>query len=197
MRLTKEDAELQRQNILEEAYKEFMAKGYAAAKIEEIAAQAGVSRSPVYYYFDNKQALFETVVEYHFENIEDKFHAIFEKQENFFDLVREQLQFVEAHDEDQGAGYIVKDITNTAGNSSKDRMKLHIQRVIQMDMDAVKRAIARGQLKQHINAENLVRIIFTFYYGLISTVEHNFYTRAGVKGLIDEFLTMIETVYSN
>lgn len=44
------------------AYKVFSDKGYAAAKLDEIAAAAGVSKGALYLYFDTKQDIFEAVV---------------------------------------------------------------------------------------------------------------------------------------
>ncbi|MGZ8347849.1 MAG: TetR/AcrR family transcriptional regulator [Allosphingosinicella sp.] len=40
----------------------FAEKGFAAARIEEIAARAGLSKGTLYLYFDSKEALFRAVV---------------------------------------------------------------------------------------------------------------------------------------
>lgn len=41
----------------------FAEKGFAATRIEDIAAHAGVSKGTVYLYFENKEALFKAAVE--------------------------------------------------------------------------------------------------------------------------------------
>ena len=41
----------------------FAEKGFAATRLEDIAARAGVSKGTVYLYFDNKEALFKAAVE--------------------------------------------------------------------------------------------------------------------------------------
>ncbi len=48
--------------IVEAARLEFVARGFAACKVEEIAARAGVSKGTVYLYFPTKEALFEAVM---------------------------------------------------------------------------------------------------------------------------------------
>jgi AcrR family transcriptional regulator len=48
--------------IVEAARLEFVARGFAASKVEEIAARAGVSKGTVYLYFPTKEALFEAVM---------------------------------------------------------------------------------------------------------------------------------------
>lgn len=41
----------------------FAEKGFAATRLEDVAAQAGVSKGTLYLYFDSKEALFKAVVE--------------------------------------------------------------------------------------------------------------------------------------
>lgn len=41
----------------------FVEKGFAATRLEDIATRAGISKGTIYLYFDNKEALFEAVIE--------------------------------------------------------------------------------------------------------------------------------------
>ncbi len=41
----------------------FVARGFAATRLEDVAARAGVSKGTLYLYFDSKQALFKAVIE--------------------------------------------------------------------------------------------------------------------------------------
>lgn len=43
----------------------FVARGYAATRLEEVAARAGVSKGTLYLYFDSKEELFKAVVREH------------------------------------------------------------------------------------------------------------------------------------
>ncbi len=47
--------------ILDAALTEFAARGFAATKLEDVAAAAGVSKGTLYLYFDSKTALFEAM----------------------------------------------------------------------------------------------------------------------------------------
>lgn len=51
-----------RAQILEAAIGVFTAKGYAAARIEDVAAEAGVAKGTIYLHFRDKQDLFEQLV---------------------------------------------------------------------------------------------------------------------------------------
>lgn len=52
-----------RQQILEGANHVFMSKGFDAASMGEIARVAGVSKGTLYVYFDDKEKLFEAIVQ--------------------------------------------------------------------------------------------------------------------------------------
>jgi AcrR family transcriptional regulator len=41
----------------------FVEKGFAATRLEDVAARAGVSKGTLYLYFDSKEALFKTVIQ--------------------------------------------------------------------------------------------------------------------------------------
>ena len=56
--------EQRREGIFDAAAAEFEARGYDGASINRIIEQAGISKGTLYYYFDDKEDLFSTVVEY-------------------------------------------------------------------------------------------------------------------------------------
>ena len=49
--------------LLAAALELFVDKGYAATRLEDVAARAGVAKGTLYLYFDSKEALFRAVVE--------------------------------------------------------------------------------------------------------------------------------------
>ena len=62
MRRTKTEAEITRQNLLDAALNVFSRKGYAATRLEDIAAEANVTRGAIYHHFGGKPELYETLV---------------------------------------------------------------------------------------------------------------------------------------
>ena len=64
------------QEIVAAAFEEFAAKGYAAARLEDVAARARVSKGLPYLYFKTKEELFKAVVRSvitaHFDVIREK-----------------------------------------------------------------------------------------------------------------------------
>jgi TetR/AcrR family transcriptional regulator len=55
------DAERTRARILDAALEEFAAKGFAGARVSEIAARAGVNQQLIAYYFDSKDGLYQEI----------------------------------------------------------------------------------------------------------------------------------------
>jgi TetR/AcrR family acrAB operon transcriptional repressor len=63
MRRTKEEAAQTRQALLDAALTVFSQEGYEAARLEDIAQTAGVTRGAIYHHFDNKAGLFAALIE--------------------------------------------------------------------------------------------------------------------------------------
>jgi AcrR family transcriptional regulator len=61
--------EVKRERILEAAAKKFVAHGYEGASMNQILAEAGISKGAAYYYFDDKADLYATAVQHYSENL--------------------------------------------------------------------------------------------------------------------------------
>ncbi len=57
MRRTKEEAERTRRQLLDAGVRVFGSKGYTAARLSDIASEAGVTRGAVYWHFESKKGL--------------------------------------------------------------------------------------------------------------------------------------------
>jgi TetR/AcrR family transcriptional regulator len=66
------DAERSRQRLIAAALEEFAAKGYAGARVKDIAARAGLNPQLITYYFGGKQGLYQALQE-HWEQLESGF----------------------------------------------------------------------------------------------------------------------------
>ena len=72
------DKELEtRDRILQAALKEFAAEGLAGARTDRITAAAGVNKAALFYYFGNKEKLYEAAVEKSAAQVRDKTLAVF------------------------------------------------------------------------------------------------------------------------
>jgi AcrR family transcriptional regulator len=51
-----------RMDILDAAFEEFVANGYAATRVEDIAARIGITKGAIYFHFETKEILFTEMI---------------------------------------------------------------------------------------------------------------------------------------
>jgi AcrR family transcriptional regulator len=68
-------AAARREAILDAALDEFSARGFAAARLDDMAARAGVAKGTIYLYFADKEALFEELVRFQLYPVLNTFEA--------------------------------------------------------------------------------------------------------------------------
>jgi len=96
-------SEDKRRRIIEAAISEFSEKGFVVANINVIAKNAGISIGSMYNYFDSKESLFLTIVDYGYAVLEGVISSIDLEKGNIYDkielLVRAAQQFSKSHPE--------------------------------------------------------------------------------------------------
>lgn len=79
----------------------FQKKGFAGARMQEIADEAGINKAMLHYCFKNKQSLFEAVFMKAFSQLAPQVNLIFSSNESIFDKIRQFTQsyitFVNEH----------------------------------------------------------------------------------------------------
>lgn len=89
-----------RSAIFSAALEAFASHGFEGASYNQIIEKAGISKGAMYYYFDDKEDLFATVVRHELEEILQQFHELPEvtSPEEFWqmlvDLIRQTQAFV-------------------------------------------------------------------------------------------------------
>ena len=77
--------------ILDAALAVFAQKGFAATKLDDIAAKAGITKGTIYLYFDSKQALFEALAR---QSVGAQIEQVTAQLANFPGTSAELLRFV-------------------------------------------------------------------------------------------------------
>lgn len=79
--------------ILDAAMKVFTRKGFAAARMEEIAKEAGINRALLHYYYRDKQTMFNLIFESRFKEFFKGLFVIFEADNvSLFDKIRRMVE---------------------------------------------------------------------------------------------------------
>lgn len=130
--------------LLEAATCLFVEKGYAATKVEEVAARANVSKGTLFLYYPSKEALLKAVVR---ENIAGRFAAWHDELRDFTgstpDLVRYAFSVWLDKIANTHAGGIYKLMTSECCNFP-ELASFYFEEVIQPGNALVRRILERG-----------------------------------------------------
>jgi TetR/AcrR family transcriptional regulator len=155
------------QELLAAALNQFVERGYAGTRLEDVAKSAGVSKGTLYLYFANKEELFKAVVR---ENISGQFpqwNARFEAYEgSTADLVRLFLtQWWETVGNSPISG-IVKLMMSEASNFP-DLAAFYEQEVIEPGSQLIQRILQRGVERGELRATDPVYGVYSLLAPMI------------------------------
>lgn len=80
---------VKRDQIMEGARRVFMDKGFDAASMNDVTREAGVSKGTIYVYFDNKEELFEALVEEERCKIFQNLYEVLDRDDNLRDVLED------------------------------------------------------------------------------------------------------------
>lgn len=86
-----------RERIINAATMEFALKGFENANINNIAKKADVSVGSLYKYFENKQDLFLTIINYSIANMEDMLNELLESDEDILLKVEHIIRTIQSY----------------------------------------------------------------------------------------------------
>jgi AcrR family transcriptional regulator len=133
------------------AYDVFSEKGFAAARLDDIAARAGVSKGALYLYFETKQDIFEAVVR---DAVAPNIGAIEQFALNFpgsFEqLIRMMVPRMAELAEKSNLGRVVKMVVGESGNFPEIARVWYddvVAKGIGLLTGVIERAQARGEVR--------------------------------------------------
>ena len=154
--------EARHQEIVDAGLTVFGERGFAAARLEDVAARAGVSKGTLYLYFPNKEELFKAVVrEAILPNLEMAERLLAGSQGPSFAVLETLLTLFAARILKTRAGAIPKLIIAEAGNFPDLARFYHeevIRRAFALLAAVLERGVARGEFRP-VDVDSTVRLI--------------------------------------
>jgi AcrR family transcriptional regulator len=146
-----------RDRILEAAHTVFLRKGTASSRTQEIAAEAGVNKALVHYYFGTKAALADAIFERALGTLMPRIFGILADpsrsiEEKVPAIVREQIDFHSARP--YFAGYLLSEL-----HAQPQRISRLIVRNGRVPLDVIRRQLreaAKAGTIRRISAEQFV-----------------------------------------
>lgn len=140
------------QELLEAAFHVFLDKGYAAARLDDIAMRAGVSKGTVYLYFDSKEAVFQEMVRRVADaQIERVSNLVDQHQGSFAVLIRQLARFASGFVQTEPLLHLPRLII---GESARfpELAKFYFETAISRGRGLLMRIIERGQASGEFRA---------------------------------------------
>ncbi len=150
------------QELLAAALQLFVERGYAATRLEDVAARAGVSKGTLYLYFDGKESLFKSVVRANMLPLLDEAEARVDRHEgSSAELLCELIRNWWEAASHTGLKGISKLMMAESGNFPELARFYHAEIIARSDATVVRvleRGMARGEFRR-IDAEAMKKVI--------------------------------------
>jgi AcrR family transcriptional regulator len=150
------------QEILAAALALFAERGFAAARLDDVALRAGVTKGTLYLYFPNKEELFQAVVRQALVPHIEWGESLLDKPDEPATLLLERLMRSWAELAQSPAGAIPKIIISEAGNFP-ELARFYREEVIDSGLELMRRVlrlgVERGEFRSPDDLDNTVRCI--------------------------------------
>ena len=144
--------------LLEAALALFVEKGFAATRVEEVAARAGVSKGTLFLYFPSKEALFKAVVhENAGRHLQDAFREVAEYGGSSAELLRDFIRRWWTQYGSTPAAGLTKLIMSEAANFP-ELAQYHQDEMVQPTYELVGRIVQRGIERKELRPVDLALI---------------------------------------
>jgi TetR/AcrR family acrAB operon transcriptional repressor len=201
VRRTKEEAALTRQSILRSSLAVFSTKGYAAARLEDVARLAGVTRGAVYWHFHGKPGLYQALLEAYSARAAQVVQAAIDEGGSIADVVRRLFaSLLTAVEEDRGLQAVLElglfkteDVAEL--RSVRRRQQEAADDLLHSLADVIRQAAARGEIRPETEADPTARALLALQNGLIQQwllSPRSFSLREAAPTAADVFLRGIE-----
>ena len=160
--------------LLEAALALFVEKGYAATRVEEVAARAGVSKGTLFLYFPSKEELFKAVVrENAGRHLQDAFREVEAYTGSSAELLHEFIRRWWTQYGGTPAAGLTKLIMSEAANFP-DLAQYYQDEVVQPSHELVRRIVQRGIDRGELREVDLILAAHLIVAPLVQLVTWRF-----------------------
>ncbi len=180
--------------IVAAAFQVFARSGYAAARMEEIAELAGVTKGLIYFYFENKEALFKAVIRNHlFENIHTRMDLLeINPSRSMASHLMQALALISRVLDERNNPLVpgVLRLLLTEGQRFADLQRFHYQEVMQPIMGRFRHILEEGARRgewqqervppfiQMVVGPMVIRLIWNMVFGASDHLDEAAYLRS-------------------
>ena len=189
--------EVSEEDVLNAAKKIFCEYGFDNTNLNDIARELNTTRTPIYYYFENKQNLYEAVVKKHLTGKLETYTELFASDMPFFDKVRKDLDLsshLRLAEKELFTGINSKPQLAAARDFQTDIM----HRIHKMKTQYIQKAIDDKILRPDTDVESFMVYFYVISLGIEAVDKQDGWydmTEARISRLIDTVLDAIMLRY--
>lgn len=196
MSRTPEQFKVTEEEILDVSLKHFSMHGYEGTNLNDIANELKITRTPIYYYFNNKLGLYESVTKRHLLNKKAQYTSIFSSDLPFFEKVRKDL-LVSSHLRLSEQVLFAGIDTNPKLAEARDIQNQVMREIHEMKTENIRKAVADKILRPDTDVEQFMIYFYVISLGIEAVDKQTEYeiTEERMDKLVDTVLDGIISKY--
>lgn len=196
MSRTPEQFKVTEKEILDVSLKHFSMHGYEGTNLNDIANELNITRTPIYYYFNNKLGLYESVTKRHLLSKKAQYTSIFTSDLPFFEKVRKDL-LVSSHLRLSEQVLFAGIDTNPKLTEARDIQNQVMREIHEMKTENIRKAVADKILRPDTDVEQFMIYFYVISLGIEAVDKQTEYeiTEERMDKLVDTVLDGIISKY--
>lgn len=196
MSRTPEQFKVTEEEILDVSRKHFSMHGYEGTNLNDIANELNITRTPIYYYFNNKLGLYESVTKRHLLSKKAQYTSIFTSDLPFFEKVRKDL-LVSSHLRLSEQVLFAGIDTNPKLTEARDIQNQVMREIHEMKTENIRKAVADKILRPDTDVEQFMIYFYVISLGIEAVDKQTEYeiTEERMDKLVDTVLDGIISKY--
>lgn len=196
MSRTPEQFKVTEEEILDFSLKHFSMHGYEGTNLNDIANELNITRTPIYYYFNNKLGLYESVTKRHLLSKKAQYTSIFTSDLPFFEKVRKDL-LVSSHLRLSEQVLFAGIDTNPKLTEARDIQNQVMREIHEMKTENIRKAVADKILRPDTDVEQFMIYFYVISLGIEAVDKQTEYeiTEERMDKLVDTVLDGIISKY--
>ena len=198
MSRTPEQFKVTEEEILDVSLKHFSMHGYEGTNLNDIANELNITRTPIYYYFNNKLGLYESVTKRHLLSKKAQYTSIFTSDLPFFEKVRKDL-LVSSHLRLSEQVLFAGIDTNPKLTEARDIQNQVMREIHEMKTENIRKAVADKILRPDTDVEQFMIYFYVISLGIEAVDKQTEYeiTEERMDKLVDTVLDGIISKYKD
>lgn len=196
MSRTPEQFKVTEEEILDVSLKHFSMHGYEGTNLNDIANELNITRTPIYYYFNNKLGLYESVTKRHLLSKKAQYTSIFTSDLPFFEKVRKDI-LVSSHLRLSEQVLFAGIDTNPKLTEARDIQNQVMREIHEMKTENIRKAVADKILRPDTDVEQFMIYFYVISLGIEAVDKQTEYeiTEERMDKLVDTVLDGIISKY--